>query len=382
MGPYIKFIALSGIIAVGLSALSSVAQAQTSPVDLADLTLAELLEIEVVAVLDHNGSQATRASRRWHFEYRYTGVKFKGYRDGTHRISTRSLLGSPPGPRTFAVLPVKIIQQAHLFHVSYDVFDNTRVGLILPVLTQRTNHISVVPTYEKFSISSSGIGDVSLLVSQRLWKRNADTLRVNMGLSFPTGSINQKGDTPRDTGLAKEQLPFTMQLGSGTYDLIVGLKYGGRTAPLALLPWLGPPGWGAQVVGKIRTGKNSRDYRLGNLVLISAWLSATPLRWLEPSLRIRTQIWGRIHGVDTSTELAPGVFPAPVTNPDLFGGEKISLIGGVKLTAPAGMLPGTWNDIFGGTSVKIEAGAPVYQSLNGPQPEEDIRVSISLDLAR
>ena len=160
-----------------------------------------------------------------------------------------------------------------------------------------------------------------------------------------------------------------MQLGSGTYDVILSATYGGSLDPVANL---GPVAYRSQVSAKIRTGENSRDYSLGDLFLLSFWGSVKPIPWLEPTLELRTQIWDEIAGADTSLQLGPGVFPAPVTNPALFGGKKISILGGGRFSLPEG---------FGGQVVEIVGGWPVYQSLNGPQPKATWRLEFDWNVS-
>ena len=336
------------------------ALAQTSPVDLTDLTLEELLEVEAIEESPSTTSGFQLRGGKLHFEYRYIHVKFEGYRDGTDRISNSELLGGPPSDNVFPVLPTRINQEAHVFSISYAIQRATSLNLFIPFLKQSTHHISVVSTYESFKISSQGFGDLTLTVSQRLLNESGHSFLLTGGISLPTGSIDEKGDTPRDTGQPEEQLPYTMQLGSGTYDLIVGMDYGSSTRKKLL-------NWNIRANGKIRTGDNSRDYRLGNLFVLSAALKARPMSWLEPFIKISGHLWGKINGEDIELQLAPGVFPAPVTDPDNFGGRKILVLGGLSFNLPR-------------VRLEIEFGLPVYQNLNGPQPEEDWRINLSWSL--
>ena len=48
------------------------------------------------------------------------------------------------------------------------------------------------------------------------------SLRVVAGSAF-LGSIDEEGDTPRAAG--DQQLPYTMQIGSGTWDLPAALVF-------------------------------------------------------------------------------------------------------------------------------------------------------------
>lgn len=351
--------------------------AQSSPADLTDLSLSELMDVDIERQSPRTTSRLTNQHGRWHFRYSYIRKKFNGYRDGTHQVSNEAVLFRPGEVRTkrnFPVLPTEIIQEAHTADVSFDVTNALAVSLVIPYLRQSTDHISIVPGFDKFNISSSGIGDLSLSTSYALWRAERQAVRVSAGMSFPTGSIHERGDTPRAPG--NQRLPYTMQLGSGTYDVLGSLHYNGYFQPF---PWVGPLSWGGQLFGKIRTGKNSRGYRLGDMLILSTWLQAKPFSWLEPSVKLVTQFWGRIDGQDGAL-LVPGPFPfpAPVTNPNFFGGTKISILAGVRLSWPTGFLKDSFiARLLRQHSIEIEVGPPIYQSLNGPQPEEDLWLSLS-----
>lgn len=351
--------------------------AQSSPADLTDLSLSELMDVDIERQSPRTTYSLTNQYKRWHFRYSYIWKKFNGYRAGTRQVSNEAVLFRPGEVRTsrnFPVLPTEILQEAHTADVSFDVTDALTVSLLLPYLRQSTDHISIVPGYDKFNISSSGIGDLSLSTSYALWRAGRHAVQVSAGLSFPAGSIHERGDTPRAPG--NQRLPYTMQLGSGTYDVLSSLQYSGYSQPFQ---WVGPLSWGGQLFGKIRTGKNSRGYRLGDMLIFSTWLQAKPFSWFEPSVKLVTQFWGRIDGKDGAL-LVPGPFPfpAPVTNPNFFGGTKVSILAGARLSWPTGFLKDSFIARFlERQSIEIEVGPPIYQSLNGPQPEEDLSLSLS-----
>ena len=111
--------------------------------------------------------------------------------------------------------------------------------------------------------------------------------------------------------------------------------------------------------------------------LANKW-GSQPFTWLAPSLKLTLQFWDHIHGADADlTVPGPFPFPAPVTNPNFFGGTKVSLSGGFQLTWPDGFLAGTAGDSLAKQSIIFEIGLPIYQSLKGPQPEEDWELGLS-----
>ncbi|MBW2401075.1 MAG: hypothetical protein JRG80_17725 [Deltaproteobacteria bacterium] len=345
------------------------------PTDLMDMNLADLMSMKVDRRSpDADAELSWVDPSRFHLAYRYVRFTFDGYRDGTDNVSDDDLIG-PPNGVTYPILQDKIVQQAHTFAAAYDITRRASAHLMIPYIRQMTEHHGIAggPDFGKFTIESDGIGDISLIGSFRALDIDRHSLVANAGLSFPSGSITKKGDTPMPG--KRNQLPYTMQLGSGSYDVILSAGYQGSSASLGStkVAMLGSIGWGAQILGKIRTGKNDRGYRLGHRLLISTWLSAQPFTWLEPFLKLDTQIWGRIRGNDDDF---PGpTFPTPVADPDNFGGEKLALTGGVTLRPPK--LPeGRFYQALSRQAVTIEYGQPVYESLNGPQPRERWRLSI------
>jgi hypothetical protein len=146
-----------------------------------------------------------------------------------------------------------------------------------------------------------------------------------------------------------------MQLGSGTYDFPVELSYQNSSAPNLSL----------KASATIRTGTNDRDYRLGNNYSLSGRYKVDLSSRLQSYVGLAGQYSDSIHGQDDS--LLAGdpatLYPASITNPDLYGGKKIS--------ASLGLL---WK-ITEGYQLNMELSKPIYQNLNGPQPKEKWRSS-------
>ncbi len=177
--------------------------------------------------------------------YSYLRAIFDGYRDGTDDLSNEEVLFEPAkgdvrAEDNFPVLPTEITQQAHILEVSYSMTEKVGFSLLLPYIHQSTDHISILSNapvrnaagdtvgFEDFSffvISSSGIGDISLSASYLAWHRDRQQILASLGLNLPTGSIDELEPTPRVPG-TDTQLPYTMQIGSGTIDLVPSVKYG------------------------------------------------------------------------------------------------------------------------------------------------------------
>ncbi len=117
-------------------------------------------------------------------------------------------------------------------------------------------------------------------------------------------------------------------------------------------------------IAKLRLGENDRDYSLGNRGTLSAWAATQLNTMVTPHVRATATAWEKIDGRDSA--LNPEL--APVADPDLFGGTRILLSAGAECLAGSGP-SASWR-------FKFDAGIPVYQDLNGPQPSQRWQVSV------
>ncbi len=321
--------------------------AQSTPSEFAQMSLQELFNQSIY----DTEIQQSQASP-WTLNYQYKTAIFEGYLDGTKSLSFNDVKGPPSNGsgKTFPVVPTTITQTAHIYSLGYQFNEQWQGHLSVPYIKQSTDHLSLVPGYSTFTINTDGIGDAVMSASYAL---NSESWLLSLGLSLPTGSIDEKGDTPRGPG--NQQVPYTMQLGSGTYDFPVELSYQNSSAPNLSL----------RASATIRTGTNDRDYRLGNNYSLSGRYKVDLSSRLQGYVGLAGQYSDSIHGQDDS--LLAGdpatLYPASITNPDLYGGKKIS--------ASLGLL---WK-ITKDYQLNIALGKPIYQNLNGPQPKEKWRSS-------
>jgi hypothetical protein len=372
---------LLGFLMLAILSSSTSLHAQKPPTDLTDLDIEEILSLHINRV----------DFERWHVGYRFLFASFDGYRDGTTDLDLDEVLGPPPTGR-FPVTPTVITQQAHMVDISYNVSQELSLALQLPFIRQSSDHESIIVktvngveyNFSEFNITSSGVGDIALSGSYLHRLANDQRVLASVGVNLPTGSIEEKGLTPRDPP-NNTLLPFTMQIGSGTLDLTPTLAYSHRSAALRLT---------AFTSAVLRMGKNDHDYTLGNRFALGGSVSYKARDWAEPFVRVSYKTTGSIDGVNEDLVVpapppcgdggCPGpvgvnaadisltgaqIFPAPVTNPALFGGQEVELRLGSKIKVNKGL-----QERF---AVDVEYGLPIYQSLNGPQPKELGRIGLS-----
>ena len=201
------------------------------------------------------------------------------------------------------------------------------------------------------------MGDIALVLDSTIRQTLNSSWKIGAGLSMPTGSIDEEGDTPRAPG--NQQLPYTMQLGSGTWDVPLFLSFRKYEAG-----W----DWGVDASFTMRTGENDRDYRLGNKGSLGGWLVWKGASALRPGVRLDYRWRDEIHGEDASLRVPIPAFPypAPVTNPNAFGGEQVDVTLFARFPFAAG-----WY-------AEATYAQPIYLDLNGPQSSQKYHFSIEI----
>jgi hypothetical protein len=276
------------------------------------------------------------------FSYRKSFMQMRGNREHNSRMSTSKVLTD------FMVAPTKMSMQMDMFGVMYGLTDDVTLMAMLPYTRMSMTHKNRMG--RRFSTKSEGLGDVSVTglwrIGQWLSGPVQHDLHVGGGMSFPTGSINKKDDTPAGPD---RKLPYPMQLGSGTYDLLPSITYTAQCDRWS---------WGAQARAAVRLGENANDYTLGDRLTGTVWLGRKLTNWLSASVRIEGQTWGDIDGADPDLMMM-----VPTADPDRRAGTRTDLFFGLSVEGPEGL--------FRGHRLSIEFRLPVQQHLDGPQLETD-----------
>lgn len=312
--------------------------AQEVSSDLTALSLEELMDLDVLAI-NVLGTH-THLQGEWMLGYQHTPMTMAGNRERTARKSESEVL------QDFPVAPTNMTMQMHMLEGMYAPTDNLTLMVMLPYLRLSMDHVTREGV--RFMTKSKGIGDVQVVVLHTFYgnvRRGRHRFLFNAGLSFPTGSIGEKDNTPAGPD---QKLPYPMQLGSGTFDLLPGITCLGQTEDWA---------WMVQPKGTVRLGRNNSDYRLGNRFHFEAWATRKWTDWLSPSIQMDGQLWGNVQGAD------PDLNPAmvPTADPGRRGGKRLDLTFAINLYVAQGNLRRN--------RFAIEAGFPIYQSLDGPQLE-------------
>lgn len=305
--------------------------------------------------------------------YRFMHMDMGGNRIATRQVSPEEIattipnrfFGAPGQPPTLRVVPTEMSMDMHMLGAMYAPTDWLTLMGMVNIVTKEMDHITFqggmgTTRLGGFTTGSSGLGDTRLTGLIGLFDAGIHRLHANAGLNLPTGSITESDRilTPMGTR-PTVRLPYAMQLGSGTVDLMPGLTYAGHAAPFS---------WGAQLRGTIRLGQNDEGYSLGDGAALTAWAAWSPEPWIALSGRVEGRTLDRIDGRDPRI-----AGPVQTADPDNYGGDTVELFAGVTLVGQTGFLRGQ--------RLALELGLPVHRDLNGPQMETDWTLTLGWQFA-
>lgn len=277
--------------------------------------------------------------------YRFMLMNMDGNGDGTDEISTASLLR--PNGGAYMVAPETMPMQMHMLGAMYAVSDDLTLMLMLPYQSSEMDHVTAMGG--TFTTESSGLGDIKLSGMYNVYAGGRSKSHIQLGVSIPTGSIEQKDVNPMSNG-NEVTLPYPMQIGSGTFDLLPGITYLAQSDDFS---------FGSQLNGVIRLGENDQEYSFGNRLGFTNWLGYKLSDVFSPQLSLSFVSWGDISGESPDLAMANMNDVVHTVDPDLKAGSRIDLGLGLNIQGPDGPL----HDLRFGVNFDL----PVYQNLDGPQ---------------
>lgn len=293
------------------------------------------------------------------FSYRYMSMSMKGNADGSSSLSPQTIATTVPNrffgvagqPPTLRVVPTEMTMDMHMFGLMWAPSDRVTWMGMLNYVSKEMKHTTFMgpagtTVAGTFRAENSGLGDTSVVALVRLRQDDYSHLHLTAGLSLPTGDIDATGRVLAPTGMQPTlRMPYPMQLGSGTYDAIVGVTYT-RFAPSS--------SWGTQWRSVIRTGDNDEGYALGDEHRLTGWYSHVITPNVSWSARLEWYDRGNVDGIDPLI-----VAPVQTADPMNQGATRLDAAFGINYARA------------GGHRVAVELVAPLDQDLDGPQLETD-----------
>ena len=280
------------------------------------------------------------------FSYRFMPMWMEDNIQSSDDISNEDIY------QNFMVAPQKMNMNMHMLGAMYAPSD--RVTLMV-----MGNYISNSMDLRTgmgvdFTTESGGLGDITVSSLIKILNNNRQSLHGNVGISIPTGDIDQRDATPM---MNDAQLAYPMQLGSGTWDPSLGLTYLGQSDKLS---------WGAQSKYKFRLGENSENYIFGNRFDVVGWGAIKVSDYFSFSTSLSYFDTQKIDGVDA--DLNPMMMP--LFNTDNSGRNQLDVGIGTNFFVPKGSL----KDLRIGAEIKI----PAYQQVNGIQMKNTLMATFGI----
>ncbi|HVQ25450.1 MAG TPA: hypothetical protein VMV01_09730, partial [Planctomycetota bacterium] len=215
------------------------------------------------------------------------------------------------------------------------------------------------PQHSSHDHESGGVGDTGLYALLEAFEAPGHELHLGLGLSAPTGSVNEKTDRSHQQEDAYTH--YGMQLGSGTWDFLPSLTYNGAWRRLS---------FGGQLSGTVRLeDENDAGYALGDVFQATGWAGFALTRWLNATARGLYTWQGHIrHQYDRRHDES-----GPMDFPSNYGGQYVDLGLGLAAAATSGPLAGQ--------RLALEWLQPLHDDVDGYQLERVGSLQASWSLA-
>ena len=276
-----------------------------------------------------------------------------GLRRGTSNRSTKDTLGQ------YMMTQRKMDMYMSNVSVGYAFSDRFFAGIMGMYMEKDMEMIR--RGGRRSSMNSQGAGDTMLMTKTLLYADDylipTSQVSLLLGVSIPTGSIDQD-----DKG---QILPYSMQLGSGTFDPFIGILYEGSSSPF----W-----WGANASYLARAYENYKSYNLGDEYRLDLYGMYQLRHNLVGELQIKGKYVGDLEGEAQEIEQDgdghmngnPNMaFMSNLYDPDNYGGSTVDLTTGVQ-----------WQP-FRNHILNAQFSVPLFQNLHGTQMERDFTASVT-----
>ncbi|MEH6347245.1 MAG: transporter [Bermanella sp.] len=274
--------------------------------------------------------------------YRNMQMDMNGLQDGTQSVSSQEVIDSG-----YMMAPTKMSMNMHMFGLMYAPTNQTTMMVMLPYIEKDMDML--MSSGMTTSMNSEGLGDIKVGALHNIFSEAGQKIHLNLMMSLPTGSIDEEDDVGA-------VMPYAMQLGSGTFDLLPGITYTAQAENFS---------YGAQAQATIRLGENDRDYTLGDRYKLQSWVQMPVHQRVSLSLRLAYEDWDTISGEDDELN----AMMTPTADTDLQGGNLLSAGLGVNVALPQGH------------RVAIEYSKELEQDLDGPQMAQDDTLTLAWQLA-
>ena len=331
---------ISAMIA-GIGLVSSVG----AHADSSNMTKEVITHAPVAVMADHIHSEG-----EWMLSYRYMSMQMEGLRRGAEPTSQSEAL------LEYMAVPDEMQMGMHMFGAMYAPSDELTLMLMANYWDNEMDSVMKMGEMRSsFSTQSNGWGDTKFSALVKGWYSGHWASHYQVGVSLPTGSINERDVTPMSDDAL---LGYPMQTGTGSYQAILGY-----TISYQAENWVS----GSQVNWQVPINDNSEDYRVGNQLRLTQWLSYALNQTIGLSARLQYSYRGNYDGGDSRLNS----MMAPIADSNMRGGEQYLYALGANFYFPE----------LGGHRIAVEYEKPFKQSFDGLQLDTESVVTVGWQYA-
>ena len=295
--------------------------------------------------------------------FRTSSMEMSGLYNGNSSVSISDSMSLPNGSSTskgtYMNAPTSMSMTMYMFGGMYAPSNNLTL-LLMGNYQQKemTQERMAMSGGARFDVNSQGFGDLVFGGLLSVKNKNDIKMHIGSGISFPTGSINQRDASPVSSDA---RLGYRMQNGSGTFDpyfLLNTIKESQKVK------------FGSQLSYKIRLGgNNDNGYHYGNLFQSKFWFSYSLVNHLSSSFKVTYKNLAKMNGKDNEMNTRM----SPVMDAGNNGFQKILLGFGLNFINNQKRLKGH--------RLGFEFIKPVFQKFNRIQMSEDYRLVLGWQYA-
>ena len=264
----------------------------------------------------------------WMFEYSFMRMYMNGMLRGKDEIDPRSVLQNPefnklpyPGshdctseldPCLLSNVGDTMVMDMHMFMIMFHQTSNLSWMVMFNYLSntmEMYDQMSPNMPASTFDMDTGGIGDIQIMMTNRLAETDWFDVNLTLGVNLPLGTIDASdgiSDMSGNEGIA----PYDMQMGSGTYDIITELSLSGAYYRYE---------YGFDLYRVSRTGLNTQFYNRGDTLKLKVWNRYTFPFGTQLRGGIAQNVWSPIEGRDMRMS----------DNTEYTGGKRFDLIFGL-----------------------------------------------------
>jgi hypothetical protein len=298
----------------------------------------------------------------WMISYKYMHMGMNGLINGSQNMDKNEVFAN------YLMAPEHMQMDMHMLMAMYGITHKltlmgmlgyTKTSMEMAMFSSGGHHHAGADLGSGSHVmETSGPADIKLYALYSPLNKSHHQLVLSAGMSFPVAGTTEKGEAD-DMMYPDKRLPYAMQPGSGTYDVLPCVNYLYQQGKITA---------SAQLSATIRTGHNATGYRLGNETILNGWFAYQWLNFLSSSLRVEGVQSGEISGNDPTLY----IYSEPSANPANYGGKRVNCYIGSVVKLKKGFLSNT--------GLGIEYGVPVYQYWNGTQMKLQQSLNVSLSV--